>query len=468
MERILSTDTPKHLEAEVTVNGWVHVVRKMGKIIFIEVRDRAGRVQVVFGPDQVEAYAAAKELKPEYVVSVTGTVAPRVGKNVRPDHPTGTVELQAHACTILARSETPPFEIVETTKQDVNEDVRFKYRYLDLRRQHNRERILKRSAATKFIRDFLHREGFVEIETPILAKSTPEGARDYLVPSRVYPGRFYALPQSPQQYKQMLMVAGFERYFQIAPCFRDEDSRGDRSPDQFYQVDMELSFTTQDEILDLTERLFTELIAAVFPEKTVTQSPWPRLTHAEAMEKYGTDKPDLRKNSEDPNELAFCFIVDWPLFEPEKENGHYAPAHHMFTAPKTGDIPLLDTDPLEAKSWQHDVALNGYEVGGGSIRITDPAIQSKIFDLVGISKADAQAQFGHMLEAFRFGVPPHGGIAPGLDRLLMILLNAPNVREVVAFPKTGDNREIMTGSPSAVSEEQIRTLHLSAEKPEDT
>ncbi|MFA5135151.1 MAG: amino acid--tRNA ligase-related protein [Patescibacteria group bacterium] len=460
MDRTLISATRDHVGHEVRLCGWIHATRRMGKMVFIDLRDVSGLVQAVFLPDNKPLLEQAQSLRPEFVVEVVGQVNERPKKLVNKEMLTGTVEIQAHALKVLAESKTPPFEIVETEKEEVGEEVRYRYRYLDLRRAHNRDRILRRSRAIKFIRDYLHERGFVEIETPILAKSTPEGARDYLVPSRQYEGKFYALPQSPQQYKQMLMVAGFDKYFQIAPCFRDEDARGDRAPDQFYQLDLEMSFIEQADILDLTEKLFTAMVQAVFPEKHMTFGTWPRISYDEAMKKYSTDKPDLRKDKNDPNELAFCFIVDWPLFEPEMEDGHYAPAHHIFTAPRTEDIPLLDSDPSQARSWQHDLALNGYEVGGGSIRITDPQLQEKVLGLVGISQSEAREQFGHMLEAFQYGVPPHGGIAPGIDRMLMVLLNAPNVREVVAFPKTGDNREPMTGSPSSVSEQQLKDLHI--------
>lgn len=449
---------------KVKLNGWVQTTRRMGKMVFIDLRDISGIVQVVFLPDNKELVEQAKKIRPEFVVEIIGQVNERPAKLVNKELATGRIEIQAEELTILAESKTPPFEIVATEKEQENEELRYKYRYLDLRRSKNQQMLIKRSRFIKNIRDFLHQENFTEIDTPILAKSTPEGARDYLVPSRVYPGKFYALPQSPQQYKQMLMVAGLEKYFQIAPCFRDEDSRADRAPDQFYQLDLEMSFVEQEDILRLTEKIFTEAIKSIFPHKKINNTPWPRLTYKEVMEKYGSDKPDLRKDKNDKDELAFCFIVDWPLFEAGKENGHLAPAHHMFTAPKSSDIPLLDKDPHKVLSWQHDLVLNGFEVGGGSLRITEPILQEKIFELVGISQAEAKSQFGHMLEAFEYGVPPHGGIAPGLDRILMVLLNESNVREVVAFPKTGDNREPMTESPSEVSADQLKDLHIKLDK----
>ena len=468
MQRTLVKNTINQCERKVLLKGWVNTVRAMSKMVFIDLRDRSGVVQAVFLPDNKDLLEEARKLKPEFVIEIVGQVNKRPDKLVNKDIETGTVEIQAQELKILAESKTTPFEIAESEKSSAesvkSEEVRYKYRYLDLRRAKNRQIILQRSKFEKFIRDYLHKEDFVEIDTPILGKSTPEGARDYLVPSRTYPGKFFALPQSPQQYKQMLMVAGFEKYFQIAPCFRDEDSRADRIPDQFYQLDLEVSFMTQEEILDLTEKLFTAAVKELFPEKKITETPWPRIPHAEVMKKYNSDKPDLRKDKKDPNELAFAFIVDWPLFEPELEDKHYAPFHHIFTAPRDSDIPLLDSDPFKARSWQHDLVLNGYEVGGGSLRITDPIVQAKILELVGILKEEAQDKFGHMLEAFEYGVPPHGGIAPGIDRLLMILTDVPNVRETLAFPKTGDNRDLLMNAPSEVDEKQLDDLHLKIDK----
>ncbi|MDZ4230046.1 MAG: amino acid--tRNA ligase-related protein, partial [Candidatus Veblenbacteria bacterium] len=290
---------------------------------------------------------------------------------------------------------------------------------------------------------------------------------DYLVPSRVHKGKFFALPQSPQQYKQLLMVAGFERYFQIAPCFRDEDARADRSPGEFYQIDMEMSFVSQDDILVITESMFTSMVKKLFPEKHLTFEPWPRLKHAEVVEKYGTDKPDLRQDKNDVNELAFVWVVDFPLFTEQSDEDFFhgsgaskwAPSHHMFTRPKEEDLPLLETEPGKARSYQHDLVLNGLEVGGGSLRIHDPKVQEKIWDLIGFS-AEQKQQFAHLIEAFQYGVPPHGGIAPGLDRLVSILCGEKNIREVIAFPLTGDVRDPLMGAPAEVSKEQLKELGI--------
>jgi aspartyl-tRNA synthetase len=345
--------------------------------------------------------------------------------------------------------------------------MRLKYRYLDIRRPRLYKNLVLRSKTINFIRQFLFDKGFIEIETPILTKTTPEGARDFLVPSRLQKGKFYALPQSPQQYKQLLMVAGVEKYFQIARCFRDEDPRADRAYGEFTQLDLEMSFVEQEEILKLTEELFTKLVAAIFPEKQITQTPWPRLSHSSVIKKYGTDKPDLRKNKKDKNELAFAWVIDYPLFTKQTEEDYFygsgqakfAPSHHMFTAPHPKDIPLLDQDPLKVRGLQHDMILNGYEVGGGSIRIHEAKIQQKVFDLIGFNE-DQKKQFNHLLEAFTYGVPPHGGIAPGIDRLLMAILGEPSVREVIAFPASSGGKTAVMEAPSTATEEQLKELSL--------
>jgi len=375
---------------------------------------------------------------------------------------TGQIEIEVEKLDLLAKSRTLPFEITKDTKT-VDEEIRMKYRYLDLRSERMKKILELRHKVVKFIRDYLDEKGFLEIETPILTKSTPEGARDYLVPSRQQPGKFYALPQSPQQFKQLLMVAGVEKYFQIARCFRDEDPRGDRQPEHT-QLDLEMSFVNQDEILDLIEDLYIKLVKTITPNKKITQIPFPRLSYKEVMEKYKTDRPDLRKNKKDPNELAFTWILDWPMFEYNEEEKRWDPHHHIFTAPKEEDIPLLDKDPSKVHSWQHDLVLNGNEIGGGSIRIRDPEVQKKVFRLVGISEEDIEERFGHLLRAFEYGVPPHGGIAPGIDRLVMILANELNIREVIVFPKTGDGRDLMMEAPDEVEEKQLKELRLEVKK----
>lgn len=324
--------------------------------------------------------------------------------------------------------------------------------------------IRERHSIIRFIREYLYHRSFNEIETPILTKSTPEGARDYVVPSRIYPGKFYALPQSPQQYKQMLMGSGFEKYFQIARCMRDEDTRGDRQP-EFTQLDLEMAFVDQEAILSLIEDMYSKLVELLYPEKRITKKPWPRLDYDEVMEQYGTDRPDIRENPDDANELAFVWIVNFPLFEPEKQGGYYAPSHHMFTAPKEEDIEKLETDPHAVKSYQHDLVLNGNEIAGGSIRIHDKDVQGRIFDLIGFSD-EQKEYFDHMIRAFGYGIPPHGGIASGLDRLIMILRGEESIREVIAFPKTGEGKDLLMGSPTEVDKKQLDELHIEVKKPQ--
>lgn len=457
MKRILAIQTNDHIGKEVLLQGWVHGRRDHGKIMFLDLRDRSGLVQLV---------GTKLDVSPEDVIEVTGIVKKRPEAMVNPKITTGTVEVEVKKLTIVSHAKELPFPI-DTDGYDINEEIRSTYRYLDLRRPRMAANIRLRSKVIAFIRNYLLDRDFVEIETPILTKTTPEGARDFLVPSRLQPGKFYALPQSPQQYKQLLMVAGFERYFQIARCFRDEDPRRDRAYGEFTQLDIEMSFVTQEDVLTLTEALFSSLIAKLFPQKHVSQTPWPRLSHADVIKKYGTDKPDLRKNKNDKDELAFSWTIDFPLFTKQsKEDFYYgsglskfAPSHHMFTAPHPDDIPLLDTDPMKVRGLQHDLVLNGFEVGGGSIRIHQPEIQSKVFDLIGFTE-EQKKEFSHMLTAFTYGVPPHGGIAPGIDRFLMAALGEPSVREVMAFPTSASGTTSVMDAPSNASEEQLKELGI--------
>ncbi|MEK7480480.1 MAG: aspartate--tRNA ligase [Patescibacteria group bacterium] len=445
--------------------GWVDARRDHGKLIFIDVRDRTGIAQVVFNSEKNDRlHKDANRLRPEWVVQITGTVQKRPEAMKNPNLATGAIEIAAEELMVLAESETPPFDLTGDG-YDIGEEHRLTYRYLDLRRPRLAKNLHKRHEVLLFVRNFLGENGFTEVETPILTKSTPEGARDYIVPSRLHHGMFYALPQSPQQYKQLLMVAGFENYFQIARCFRDEDTRGDRQP-EFTQIDMEISFVTQDDILELAEEMYTKLIAILFPEKHMTKTPWPRLDYEEVMREYGTDKPDMRRDKNDPNELAFAWILNFPLFESKKIDAPGAsieasmqPSHHMFTAPKEEDIEKLESEPHAVHSYQHDLALNGYEVGGGSMRIHDPEVQKKIFDLIGFSE-EQKNYFAHLLRAFTYGVPPHGGIALGFDRFAAIMLGEPNIREVIAFPKTGDGRDLMMGAPAEVEQSQLKELGI--------
>ncbi len=422
MTRILTKETPNKIGETVTLLGWIETVRAHGKIVFIDLRDRSGIVQVVATKDQ------SSNLGSEYVVSIEGKVNKRPEKMINPKITTGTVEIEAQKIELLNSSKELPLPI-DSEGYDIDESVRLKYRYLDLRRKRMTKNIRLRSQTTTFIRNWLTQKDFVEIETPILTKTTPEGARDFIVPSRLQPGKFYALPQSPQQYKQLLMVAGFERYFQIARCFRDEDPRKDRAYGEFTQLDLEMSFVTQNDILELTEKLFTDLVTEIFQEKHLTQTHWPRISH----------KDDFYHGS---------------------GRAKFAPSHHMFTAPHPEDIKLLDSDPLKVRGLQHDMALNGFEVGGGSVRIHDPKIQEKVFDLIGFTP-EQKRQFDHMLKAFTFGVPPHGGVAPGIDRFLMAALSEPSVREVMAFPAIASGAISIMEAPSTASAEQLEELSIS-------
>ncbi|MCK1981913.1 MULTISPECIES: aspartate--tRNA ligase [Peribacillus] len=564
---------------KVTLKGWVQKRRDLGGVIFIDLRDRSGVVQVVFNPDiSADALATAEKIRNEYVLDIQGTVIKRDEANFNPNVTTGTVEVQAENVTILNEAKTPPFIIDERT--DVSEDIRLKYRYLDLRRPAMFETLKMRNQTTKAIRDYLDGEGFLDIETPILTKSTPEGARDYLVPSRVHEGEFYALPQSPQIFKQLLMVSGFERYYQIARCFRDEDLRADRQP-EFTQIDIETSFMSQEDIINTAENMMAKVMKDV--KGLDVTLPFPRMTYNEAMSRYGSDKPDTRfgmelkdvseivKDSDfkvftgavasggqvkaivvkdgnadysrkdidglaefaaiygakglawlkveedgvkgpiakffaddqeqlvsaleaevgdlilfvadkkgivadalgalriklgkergliDQSKFNFLWVTDWPLFEYDEEEGRYYAAHHPFTMPFREDMDKLESDPASVRAQAYDLVLNGYELGGGSLRIFERGVQEKMFKVLGFSEEEANAQFGFLMDAFEYGTPPHGGIALGLDRMVMLLAGRTNLRDTIAFPKTASASDLLVDAPSTVSDKQLAELNL--------
>ena len=579
--------TAKDSGQEVTLSGWVHRRRDHGGLIFIDLRDRYGLTQIVSDPENTaQAHKLADSVRSEYVIQVKGNVRRRPEGMQNKNMQTGEIEVLINEFSVLNTAKTPPFEIDQ--EKDVGEELRLKYRYLDLRRERMKKNVLLRHQIIKEIRNFMDNEQFVDVETPIMIKGTPEGSREYIVPSRLHPGNFYVLPQSPQQLKQLLMVAGMDRYYQIARCFRDEDQRGDRQP-EFTQLDIEMSFVESEDIMDINERLLIHLIEKFQPQKNLMTKPFRRLTWKEAMEVYGSDKPDLRfempitdisdlvkdcdfqvfsgaiksggnvkalkvegglkftrkeideltevakiygakglayiqvedsapksallkffKEDEvkniletvgakagdivffgadefntvceslgtvrlacadklglrKENEIAVSWIYDFPLFEWSKEEQKLAACHHPFTSPKTEDIELLDSKPESARAIAYDLTMNGSEIGGGSIRIHDPVLQSKIFDILDISKEQAESRFGHLLRAFEYGAPPHGGIAWGLDRLIMLFAGEPNIREVITFPKDQKGKDLMLSAPSPLPDEQIAEMHISVNMPD--
>jgi len=450
---------PTLVGKEVLISGWVDTIREHGKITFLEIRDITGTVQSVVTAKNEENFKKTKNILKESCISISGIVNERPKGTENKNSPAGNVEIKISNIEILNICPALPFDLDNI---DTNEEVRLKYRYLDLRRPIMQKNLILRSQIIKVIRDTLYEEGFNEFETPILAKSTPEGARDYVVPSRTQPGKFFALPQSPQLFKQLLMVAGFEKYFQIAKCMRDEDLRSDRQP-EFTQLDIEMSFITQEEIMNLTEKLLKRIWKEIL--NVDIKTPFKRITYDESMKKYGTDRPDLRKNKGDKKEFAFCWVIDFPAFEFSKENNKYVATHHPFTHP---EMKSFEKDPKTAKSIAYDIVLNGVEIGGGSIRIHNEEIQSKVFEFLGIDEEEQKEKFGFLLDALKFGAPPHGGIAWGLDRLIQIITGAESIREVIAFPKNKEARDLMLDAPSSLADKQLKEVHIKFDLPKKT
>jgi len=457
MKQIFCEEIIKMENANVELFGFINTRRDHGKLIFLDLRDKTGIVQLVVLPDS-KAYKTAQKLGPEFVVSIKGKVNKRPDKMINKDIATGEFEVEVSEMEVLSQAIPPVFEVNTDTKK-VKEDVRLKYRYLDLRSERMRNNLIKRQQMAQSLRDYLLGNHFLEIETPDLTKGTPEGAREYVVPSRLQKGKFYVLPQSPQQFKQLLMVAGIERYFQFARCFRDEDPRGDRQP-EFTQLDIEMSFIKQEHLMELMEEMVIAAIEKVYPNKKIKEIPFPRISYEESMQAYASDKPDLRKRKEDKNELAFAWVYNMPLLEWSESEKKLVSTHHPFTMPKTSDIKHLKSAPEKVKAQAYDLVLNGCEVAGGSIRIHKPDLQKEIFKVLGLNDEQIKNKFGHMLEAFSYGVPPHGGIAFGFDRLIMLLQNEESIREVIPFPKTGDSRDLMMDAPSEIEENQLKELGI--------
>ncbi|MCX6739406.1 MAG: OB-fold nucleic acid binding domain-containing protein [Candidatus Parcubacteria bacterium] len=457
--RIYIKDLSEHKGEEVKIACFVDVRRDQGKLVFFDFRDVTGRVQGVILPNNTEAHEVATPIRTEWVLEVTGKVNPRPEKNVQAEKQNGDIELEILEIKVLNSAETVPFDVT-SDGHEIGEENRLKYRYLDLRRDRMQRNLRARHAVIQHARDFLSQKGFIEVETPILTKSTPEGARDYVVPSRVSQGKFYALPQSPQQYKQLLMVGGVERYFQVARCMRDEDTRGDRQP-EFTQLDMEMAFAEEEDIISLNEALLIEIVEKNYPHKKIQRIPFLRITYKESMEKYGTDRPDIREDKNDPNLLAFCWVIDFPFFEKTEEGG-WTFTHNPFSAPKPDDMEKImeKKDIGSIIATQYDIALNGFEIGGGSIRNHRPEALVKVLEILGHEEEKIKENFGHMLSAFSYGAPPHGGIAWGLDRLLMLLQGEDSIREVIAFPKTGEGRDLMMNAPSEIEEKQLKELGI--------
>ncbi len=437
----------------IKLTGWVDTVREHGKVVFIDLRDRYGKIQTVITAKNPQ-FEEAKKLTRESCILTEGVVNKRPKGTENKELTTGSVELKIEKLEIFTQCKRLPYELDD---KEVNEDVRLKYRFLDLRSERMQKNIILRSEALKAVRDYFYNQGFIEIETPIMAKSTPEGARDYVVPSRNSPGKFYALPQSPQLFKQLSQIAGFDKYIQIARCFRDEDLRSDRQP-EFTQIDIEMSFIQPEDIMKIIEEMLKYVFKKVLNKDIKT--PFKKIPYDEAMKKYGNDRPDLRK--ETGEELAFCWVTDFPLFEYNAGERRHKSVHHPFTMP---EFNSFKKNPEKAKSLAYDCVLNGVEIGGGSIRIHNPELQQKIFDVLKISKKEAQEKFGFLLEALSYGSPPHGGIAFGFDRLVQIMAGEESIREIIAFPKNKEAKDVMLDAPSEINEKQLKEIHIKLDKP---
>lgn len=463
-KRTYISDLSKHIGSEVLVEGWVHVRRNQGKMIFFELRDSSGVAQSIILPKS-PALEKAKDIKEEYVVRASGIVRERPEQNKKNGVMNGDIELEITTIDTLNTSAVPPFPIHEDTRK-IDESLRLEYRYLDMRNERIKKNIINRSKVQHFVRNKLAEKGFFEVETPLLSAPTPEGARSFVVPSRIHKGGYYSLPQSPQQYKQLLMVGGLEKYFQFARCMRDEDTRGDRQP-EFTQLDMEMSFVSQEDVMVLNEELLIELVRKNYPNKKIQETPFPRMTYKEAMEKYGNDRPDIRKDKNDPDLLAFLWVVDFPMFEKTSDEnyddtGEWTFTHNPFSKPQECymDAFMKGENIGDILSTQYDITLNGFEIGGGSIRNHESLAQRKVFEIMGYGNDRIESSFGHMLKALDFGAPPHGGIAWGFDRLMMLLENEPNIREVIPFAKTGDGKDLMMRAPADISVKSKKELGL--------
>ena len=462
MERLFTSQTVQKVGETVKVAGWIHARRDMGKVAFFDLRDKDGLLQIVAVPSELGEFAELSgTIRPEWVVEFEGIVQARGAKQVNDKLVTGTVELLAKSVKVLNEAKTPPFEIDKDTRP-VNEETRLTYRYLDLRSERMQANLRSRHAMFQHMRKYLGENGFIEVETPVLTKGTPEGAREFIVPSRLHAGNFYVLPQSPQQFKQLLMVSGVERYYQLAKCFRDEDQRGDRQP-EFTQLDLEMSFVEREDVMSLIENLLIELVKTHKPEARIQALPFPRMTYKEAVEKYGTDRPDIREDKNDPNLFAFCWVIDFPFFE-KTEDGGWTFTHNPFSAalPEWKERLMNKEDIGSIITSQYDIVLNGFEIGGGSIRNHEPQALRKVFEIMGFEASTIDEQFGHMMQAFEFGAPPHGGIALGVDRVMALFRGEANIREVMAFPKDGAARDHMMGAPSPLPEKALKEANITS------